>query len=89
MDLSQLTANEQQEHETIAVCKEENTEKFSLEEISLELSFSENELPSEDQLQTKFKTLNYPKFNDSLVEDVYDIAAKEVVQGVVQRDISE
>jgi len=45
MDLSQLTANEQQEYETIAVCKQENTEKFSLEEISLELSFSENELP--------------------------------------------
>jgi len=42
MNLSQLPANEQQEHETIAVCKEENTKKFSLEEISLELSYKQS-----------------------------------------------
>ena len=91
MELSHLTASEQQEHETMAICEEQNTEKFPHKEASLcdrELSCSEDELCSEDESQRKFETLNYPEIKRSLTEDAYDIAAKEVAQDVVQKQLS-
>ena len=59
MELSHLTASEQQEYETMAICEEQNTETF-----------------------------NYPEIKHSLAEDAHDIAAKEVAQDVVQKQLS-
>ena len=91
MELSQLAASKQQEHETIAIHTKKKTQKIFHLKRHLhvrELSFSEGELCSEDELQRKFETLNYPEIKDSLAEDAHDIATKEVVQEVVQKEIS-
>ena len=55
MELSHLTASEQQEYETMAICEEQNTETFNYPEIKRSLTEDAHDIAAKEVAQMLFK----------------------------------